>query len=124
MTADPASDTLTAAKSLARMDGVRFSAVAGGELPSPLHAGVDYFLLNARDGTSRSARRRRRSRSTEHLGQRRVGGARTGDRRHEGRALDVCATPPPSRVPSIFASKEAGSMIGTCVWDTENGWMK
>jgi hypothetical protein len=35
-----------------------------------------------------------------------------------------CTTSPPSRVPSIFASKGAGSTIDTCVGDTENGWMK
>jgi hypothetical protein len=124
-TVDPVTDTVTAAKSFLGIDGVRFSAVAGGELPAPLVAGVDYFVLDARDGTFR------------------VGTAKKGkpiDLSTSGSGVTVerirvigdtkaerwtsCMRPPSSRVPSIFASKVDSSTIHTCIWDSENGWMK
>jgi hypothetical protein len=123
VTANAATDRFTAPKSLANIDGVRFSTT--GTLPAPLQPGVDYRVVQASGLTFKVAPPitggpiNLTSAGTGIITAERV--RIIGDSRGE-RASSCAATL--NKVPSIFADDVSETEILECVSDTENGYMK
>jgi hypothetical protein len=121
--AHPATNSFSASKSFAASDGVRF--MTDGSLPGGLSAGVDYFVVGATETTFQvSTKRRGKPVDLTSAGSGtllaesiRVIGDDPGER------WTSCTTSPPT-LPAIVATQVTKTVIDTCVWTSENGWMK
>jgi hypothetical protein len=120
---NPSTNKFSAAKSFVGIDGVRFST--NGSLPGGLRAGVDYFVVKATSSTFQVSTKKggnpvdiTSSGSGTLFAERiRIIGDQPGER------WNSCTRPPPS-LPAIFAQRVSASIVDTCVWTSENGWMK
>jgi hypothetical protein len=123
VTANAATDRFTAPKSLANIDGVRFTST--GTLPAPLQPGVDYRVVQQSGLTFKVAPPisggpiNLTSAGTGTITAERV--RIIGDTK--GEQANSCAATL-DKVPSIFAFDVSETEILECVSDTENGYMK
>jgi hypothetical protein len=120
---NPSTNTFATTATFVRIDGVRFSTT--GSLPGGLRHGVDYFVVNA-TATSFQVSTKKGGKplditspgSDDLLAERiRIIGDQADER------WTSCSTPPPS-LPAIVAQQVSKTVIDTCVWTSENGWMK
>lgn len=120
---NPSTNTFATTTTFVRIDGVRFSTT--GSLPGGLRPGVDYFVVNATASSFQVSTKKggkpvdiTSSGSGALLAERiRVIGDQADER------WTSCSTPPPS-LPAIVALQVSKTVIDTCVWTSENGWMK
>lgn len=123
VTVDPGTDTFTSPVSFLEIDGVRFTA--GGALPGGLSAGRDYFVVRATATSFKvSTRERGKPVNITSAGSGGLSAERVrviGDAKSE--RWSSCDTPPGS-LPAIVGIQVSRSVIDTCVWTSENGWMK
>jgi hypothetical protein len=116
-------DTFTSARSFVGIDGVRFSST--GALPAPLVEGLDYFVLGATATTFQvSATQNGKALNIASAGSGAILAERVrviGDTKKE-RAKSCSSRP--ATIPAISAIQLSKTVIETCVWDEENGWMK
>jgi hypothetical protein len=122
VTANAATNTFSTPKTFVNIDGVQFRST--GNVPAPLKAGVDYFVVNATATSFQVAKTNGgnaidlTSAGTGTITAERI--RVIGDTADE-RATSCAETL--TKVPSIFGTPISGG-IRECVSDTENGFMK
>jgi hypothetical protein len=123
VTANAATNTFSTPKTFENIDGVRLSST--GNLPAPLKAGTDYFVVTE-TATSFQVAKNENGNPIDltNAGTGTITAERIrviGDDLVNERAGSCAETL--TKVPSIFAMK-VGNVIFECVSDTENGYMK
>jgi hypothetical protein len=122
VTANAATNTFSTPKTFVNIDGVRLTST--GNVPAPLKAGTDYFVVNETAASFQVAKTENGSPiDLTNAGS----GTITAERiRVIGDTDDERATSCEetlTKVPSIFAIASGGGIL-ECVSDTENGFMK
>ena len=115
-------NTFASLKTFVDIDGVRLSST--GNLPAPLKAGTDYFVVNETATSFQVAK----NENGNPIDLTNAGtGAITAERIRiigdtDDERADSCAETL-TKVPSIFGAPVSGGIL-ECVSDTENGYMK
>ena len=123
VTVNPWTDTFTGAGSFLKIDGIRFTT--DGTLPGGLQPNVDYFVVKATATTFQVATKKWGNKvdiTSSGTGTLRGERIRVIGDSHSERWCS-CTTPPP-KLPAIVARQVSKTVIDTCVWTSENGWMK
>jgi hypothetical protein len=125
VTANATTNTFTTPKSFVNIDGVRLSS--SGNLPAPLQAGIDYFVVN-KTATSFQVAKTKGGNPIDltNPGTGTMTAERIrviGDDANDAERATSCAETL-TKVPSIFGVQLSPTVILECVSDTENGYMK